>query len=141
MMNTVVLALCCALVACSSSSDDGDGRTKVNQANPCVTPGATYLQMTNKIDGTCPDVPDQVINISNDGTLANEISCDKVEQDGCRAHNTGCVTKSGKCNASATFSTTFADDGSSASGLLTMTVECEDGSGCVGTYETSMERQ
>jgi hypothetical protein len=131
------------LLGCASSSDDDDnGDTGFVKANPCATPGATYLESFTTVSGDCGDVPAQIINIGNDGTVpASGLTCQKLEQDGCRAHDTGCQSTVNGCTGKVTTDVTFADDGATASGLLSMTVSCSDGSTCAGTYEVSAERQ
>lgn len=140
MVRFITLACCLGLIACSSDGDDD--KPKTSNANPCATPGATYLQTSTVIDGNCGDIPAQIINIGNDGTLSEDpIQCDRIEQDGCRAHNTNCVLRTADCTNTFTFTTTFEDDGSSASGLTTMKISCKDGSSCLGTYSVEMVRQ
>jgi len=128
-------------LACSSGEDDGPG---TSQANPCATPGATYVQSFTTVAGNCGDLPDIIVNIGNEGTVTTDspIACDKVEQDGCRAHNTGCRSRADNgCNLKSTFETEFEEDGSSASGIMTVVVSCPDGSSCAGTYEYTFTRR
>ena len=135
-----VAVLAASLVSCGG---DPDPAPEEALANPCATPGATYFQTFTTISGDCGDIPAQIVNIGNDGTVpaAEGVSCQKVEQDGCRAHNTGCSVTMDGCTTTATTDVTFADDGSSATGMESVTIRCTDGSSCSGTYEVAMERR
>lgn len=144
MKKTVILLAAILAIAACSSKDKEDTGPGTTEANPCATPGATYLTTYTTVSGNCGDIPDNVSNINNDGTITtdSQTSCDKVEQDGCRAHNTGCRSKADNgCDVKNTFTTTFEDDGSSASGISTVTVSCPGGSSCSGTYEYTMTRR
>lgn len=118
----------------------GSGPTK---ANPCATPGATYLEhYVEHSGGTCGALTDTIVNIGADGTLASSspVTCDDVEQTGCTAHDTNC--KGAAVNGitcSDTFSNTFSSDGSGASGIATIT--CTGSTSCVSTYDITMTRQ
>ncbi|MCA9597704.1 MAG: hypothetical protein KC776_30535 [Myxococcales bacterium] len=128
------------LVACSGGTDDGGGAA-TNKANPCATPGATYLVHCSEQSGDCGSIPDSVTNIGSDGTVANPIKCARIEQDGCTARDTDCKQSANGCNISSTFKTTFAQDGSSATSLNTISVTCSDGSFCTSTYACTLTRQ
>jgi hypothetical protein len=67
--------------------------------------------------------------------------CEDLEQDGCTGRGTNCVFRTDDCKNTYTFSTTFTKDGATAEGVMTMNITCQDGSGCVGTFKTSYERQ
>jgi len=121
------------LLACSSN---------VEQANPCATPGATYYQHSTELSGNCGSMPDVIVNINQDGTITfpSNISCATQEQNGCTAHDTDCSFGNGDVSCQESFDTTFADDGSSANGLLTLS--CDNGSqSCISTYSISMTRE
>jgi hypothetical protein len=121
------------------------GLETTNKANPCATKGATYLfHSVENPSGTCGQTPDQIVNINADGTLATALSCTEITQNGCVARDTDCVTtsKDGQTTCYATTSVTFADDGASASGLIS--IRCSstaDSSSCSSTYGVSARRQ
>src|SRR5262249_46122489 len=132
---------CLSLFACSVDPVEADGGD--HRANPCATPGATYLQTFTTVSGGCGDIPSGIVNIGNDGTVpgSNGVVCERVEQDGCRAHDTNCRSSSNGCMLNETFDVSFASDGSSATGLISVQINCNDGSACSGTYRVSMTRQ
>ncbi len=112
-------------------------------ANPCATPGATYLQSFELISGNCPELPDVILNITEDGLVPDAVGleCQVRGQNGCRAQNSNCVFTDQGCEYTFTTDVTFAEDGSSAEGLETVTVICDDGSSCAGTYRVEAERR
>jgi len=134
--------------ACSSSSDDNEAGGPVElPANPCATPGATYLSHLEQTSGNCPDIADSIINVTEDGKIPSPagVTCQVMEQDGCTAHNSNCKMKvpvnGGSCTFTFTTSVTFEEDGSSASGLETLSGSCSDGSSCSGTFKSTFTRQ
>jgi hypothetical protein len=93
--------------------------------------------------GTCGAIPDQIINIGQDGTVANgaSITCDKKEIDGCTAKNSGCTsTTASGLSCMLNSDVTYAQDGGSASGLETITCT-SGGSTCSSTYSVTAARQ
>jgi hypothetical protein len=132
------LALAVALVALPFAGC-GSGTA---EANPCATPGATYLEhFAEHPGGTCGPITDQVLNINHDGTIDTASpDCDSVTQDGCTARDTNCRTSANGTDCTATTSVTFAKDGSAASGIAT--ISCTAGSSsCESTYDISAERR
>jgi hypothetical protein len=129
MMRAFVLLAACS---CSSST---------NKANPCATPGATYLfHFVEQANGTCGPVPDSIVNINADGTLSSSVSCQTINQTGCTAQDTGCTSSSNGTTCNFTTDVTFASDGSGATGLETFT--CSNGSSsCWSTYAVTAARQ
>jgi hypothetical protein len=126
-----LLGLVTCAVACGASAP-------ANKANPCATPGATYLSHFVELSGgTCGPIPDEIMNINSDGTLPQSLSCQTVTQDGCTARNTDCTTN-GACTV--TTDVTFATDGSSASGLETVSCSTASAS-CTSTYRIGSTRQ
>jgi hypothetical protein len=121
------------LIACGGSSN--------NQANPCATKGATYLATFTEVSGTCGPIPSQVVNVNPDGTItdtSNE-TCASVYQQGCTATRNSCTWSSQGFNFTSTSSVTFASDGASASGIVTLSAS---GAGsCAETYNVSYVRQ
>jgi hypothetical protein len=74
--------------------------------------------------------------------VAMPITCASIEQTGCRAHDSDCKsTTSNGCTADVTFDITFAQDGSSASGLETAVISCPNGQTCASTYQVTSTRQ
>jgi hypothetical protein len=136
----VLLGICVGTVACSSTSGTGPG---TETANPCATPGASYLEsFVEQSGGTCGAIPSEVVNINPNGTLttATPITCAKVTQTGCTAQDTDCTFSSMGYNFTNTFDVTFASDGSSASGVATITGSGNNQS-CASTYNISFVRQ
>jgi hypothetical protein len=128
------------LAACSSNTSGGPAN---EQANPCATPGATYLMsFSEEAGGTCGPVSSQIININSDGTIStpSSVSCANVTQDGCTAKDTDCTETVNGGTATVTTDVTFSSDGSSASGLETLTVT-SNGQSCTSTYQVSATRQ
>jgi hypothetical protein len=145
-MRTFALCFTVLVVGCSGKSGDGRAApppTKNPPPNPCATPGARYLDTFSTISGDCGDIPAGIVNVADDGTIPDITgsSCQKVEQDGCRGHDTGCKIAQNGCTATVTTDVTFADDGSSSSGLETIEIQCNDGSGCSGSYQVSGVRR
>jgi hypothetical protein len=135
-----MLGLLSTLPACSSGSGV---QTFSEQANPCATRNATYLETgTEQPGGTCGPFPSQVVNIGADGslTLPSSISCASFSQDGCTARATDCTFSSQGYDFTETFETTFASDGSSAQGILTIS-GTGHGQTCSSTYDVTMTRQ
>jgi len=119
------------------------GGNAAPRANPCATPGATYLEhFVEGSGGTCGPISDEIININADGTIASttQISCQTESQSGCTAHNTGCSTMTNGTTCSATTDVTFASDGSGATGLETITCSNSSAS-CTSTYTVTLTRQ
>lgn len=135
------LGIVACTVACGSSYTSGPALA--NKANPCATPGATYLSHFVELSGgTCGPIPDEILNINSDGTIpgSQSFSCQTVTQDGCTARDTGCITTTNGTTCTATTDVTFATDGSSASGLET--VSCSNVSTtCTSTYSVSFTQQ
>lgn len=121
------------LAACGKDTD--------NKANPCATKGATYFQhLVEANNGTCGTIPDTIINIGTDGTIpGSDFDCDASTQNGCTARNSGCKTNKDGVNCSTTTSMTFKDDGSSASGLIS--ISCSGAAVCSSTYQATLSRQ
>jgi hypothetical protein len=141
MLKASVVVAVVVLVACGSSSKSSSEQ----QANPCATRNATYLEtFTEMAGGTCGPIAQEIVNIGSDGTISNgaSISCAMTQQDGCTARDSGCTTTtSNGCTATIQTDVTFAADGSSASGLESVTVTCPSGSSCGSTYQVSAQRQ
>jgi hypothetical protein len=112
-----------------------------NEANPCATPGATYLfHFVEHPGGNCGPVPDEIVNVNSDGTLSSSVSCENITQDGCTARDTGCMTSSNGIDCSVTTDVTFAKDGSSASGLETAMCS-NSAASCTSTYDVTATRR
>lgn len=113
------------------------------KANPCTTPGATYfVHAVEANNGTCGVIPDQIVNVSSDGTVAAAagVACDAEEHSGCTTKKTNCKTTSNGVSCSSTSSIEFAKDGSQGSGLLSM--NCSSGAtSCISTYQVVYLRQ
>jgi hypothetical protein len=127
-------------VGCGGSSNGGPSS---EAANPCATPNSTYLEtLTEQAGGTCGAVPSQVINVNADGTIAlpTSITCASATQTGCTARDSGCTFSNQGISFSETFETTFASDGSSAMGILTLS-GMGNGESCSSTYDVSIVRQ
>jgi hypothetical protein len=139
----VVLLIGCSATDSSTSSSG----TRTIPANPCLTTGASYLCHFEVESGNCPSLADQVVNVNPDGTitLSSSVSCTTITVDGCSTHESDChwsYTSGGAgCNYTSTSEITVASDGSSASGLVSMTASCNDGETCAGTYQVSYARQ
>jgi hypothetical protein len=136
------LALLSSLVV-SCGSDSGSGPVD-RAANPCATRGATYYQAAQEISGNCGPIPSQIVNVNPDGTITSDtkVTCAKVTQSGCTARDTDCKWASQGVDFTMTFSTTFADDGSSAMGLMTVSGNGNgNGQSCTSTYSVTMTRQ
>ena len=133
-----------ALGGCSSDSSSAPQHTGTqNRLNACATKDSTYLIHFVEKSGNCGGMPDTVLNTDPAGIAKVESSlCASVTQDGCTERATDCFLDLGNgCTELETYSTTFMQDGSSASSLLTVRIECQDGSGCYSTYEGTMTRK
>ncbi len=130
--------VCILLIGCGDSSHNEEIK-----ANPCATPGATYLQQFIERSGNCGPITDRIINISKNNTIASsseiDLSCANVEQDGCTARDTDCISSSNGITCSNTFITEFAPDGSVAEGVSTISCKSENFN-CVSTYSYNFTR-
>lgn len=128
------LLLPLAIGACSSN---------VEQANPCATPDSTYIQSSVELSGNCGALPNVIVNINPDGTITfpSNISCQTQVQDGCTARDSDCYFGNNGISCQESFETTFAQDGSSAQGLLTLSCSTSNGQNCTSTYSISMVRE
>jgi hypothetical protein len=136
------------VAGCSGTDPAPTSSTKNMPANPCATPGASYLCSFVVESGTCPAIADQVQNINPDGTLvvSSSFSCSAVTVNGCTTNKTNCTTSTKDaqgvtCNSTGNATSTFSSDGSSVNGTESMMVDCSDGSSCNGTYQVSCARQ
>lgn len=117
------------------------------KANPCATNSSTYLvRYADKSGGNCGAIPDTILNISANGSIAGDApKCDASEQDGCTARSTNCEATKNGVDCTFTASVTFSDDGSSASGLETVSCDASTTSNfvsaCLSTYTVTMTRQ
>jgi hypothetical protein len=126
------------LVACGSSQI---------QADRCATPGASYIMhFAEKAGGTCGPVPDQLMNVSSDGTIdatpspGSTYHCSSIDAHGCTLQKNNCAqtnTDGVTCTADSTV--TFTADGSAASGLFS--VSCNGAGACSSVYSASLFRQ
>lgn len=144
-MDRLVILFALGVLGCGSSDSTPKPTDAADapRANPCATPGATYLDTYETVSGTCGDIPANISNIGDDGTVpaAAGLTCSRVEQDGCRAHDTGCRLTQNGCTMNATTDVTFSDDGATATGLISLSISCSDGSSCSGTYQITSQRQ
>lgn len=143
-MNKYLALFVIGFIGCSGADSSSFEQT-TNQANPCATRGATYLLHCDELSGgNCGSISDEIFHINTDGTmpsLSEGITCDDITQDGCTARDTNCRSIVGGCVLTETFVTTFKQDGSSAQSLITLSIRCDDGSGCKSTYECFIVRQ
>jgi hypothetical protein len=126
------------LVACSSNSSG----TSTPSANPCATKNATYLETLTQVSGNCGPIASQVVNISAEGTvvLPAQVTCASLTETGCTTRATDCTLTTQGVTFTETFESTFASDGSSATGIVTLTGSANGGS-CTSTYDITMTRQ
>ena len=139
----VGVGLVLALSGCGGS-DTGRSGPSDAPANTCATKNASYLEtLTELPGGTCGRGSLQSININADGafTSSNPINCEHVSQTGCTATDTGCKFSSQGVDFAETIVTTFTEDGSSASGLLTLSSHHGNGESCASTYGVTLVRQ
>jgi len=124
-------------------ASSGSGPSNTLAANPCATPGASYLEtFAEQPGGTCGTAPSQVLNVNTNGTVTSSVpvSCASTEQSGCTAHDADCAETTNGVTCMVTTDVTFASDGSSATGLETLS--CSNASSsCVSTYTVSAARQ
>lgn len=132
MTKTAWLFAC--FLACGSSAP---------KANPCATPGATYLDhFVEQSGGTCGAIPDTIININPDGTVATtaSVSCATKTQTGCTARDSGCTVTTNGTTCTVTTDITYAADGTSATGLESLS--CTTGNQtCTSSYSVASRRQ
>jgi hypothetical protein len=128
-------AVCTVALLCAC------GRSDVI-ANECVTRGASYLVSYSAVSGNCAPIASEVINVESDGTIAGATPrpCAAVEQDGCTIRKTDCAWSSGGYDYRFTSTLTFAADGSTGSGLLSVH-ESGGAWSCFSTYQLSWIRQ
>lgn len=142
-MRTIsVLALLIGVAACSD--DAGDEPGVPNEVNECATPHATYLQScSERASGTCGPIQDVLVNI--DDPAITSPRCDSITQENCIARASNCRTQHDvdgyTCNRKETYVTTFQPDGSSATAISTIWIECNEGSSCSSTYDCTLTRQ
>ena len=111
-----------------------------NQANPCVTRGASYLVTFTQVSGNCPAIPSTLVTVNQDGSIptAASASC-TVNMNGCTSDN-NCTWSANGFNYTSSSHLTFTADGASASGTATLNVS-GNGTSCVGTYSLTYTRQ
>ena len=139
-LSVLPLAVATVVGACGGSSNS-NGPTQ-RAANPCATRGATYLVTFVQMSGTCGPLASQVINISPSGTVTSAvpITCASGNQSGCMAQENDCTWTANGFSYTATTDTTFAQDGSSATGLESITAT-GNGTACASTYDVTFTRQ
>lgn len=140
MYRIVSTLLTISLISCSSAKTNGSVSQEL--ANPCATRGATYLEIVSELSGNCGPIPETILNINQDGTITSPtpIVCASVSQNGCTARDTDCVFSSQGYIFSMTFETTFSEDGSYASSIVTLS-GTGNGQSCTETYSSTMTRQ
>jgi hypothetical protein len=115
------------------------------QANPCATPGATYLEhFVQDSLSNCGAIPDEIIKINPDGTInvpAGSHSCIAMTTNGCSAQNSGCAGRVSDLDCTITSYITYASDGSGATGLETAHCEAISGGSCSAIYLVTVTRQ
>lgn len=144
-----------AVISCSSkapeiihgASDPTNNFVK-EKANPCATPGSTYsMHWVEQSGGTCGPMNDTTVVINSDGTVddPNDLECSSSVLNGCHIENNDCTSfVTGEYSEEVTISTdvTFSEDGSSAEGIVTMTLEATDGSfSCKSSYSVLYFRE
>lgn len=133
--------LCSILLMVGGCSSSSDNLSITVLANPCATKGATYLEsFSEEPGGTCGAISDQIVNIGQDGTLTQSVSCKRITQTGCTAQDTGCSFTSDGLTCTVNTDITFAEDGSSSSGLESTNCQSSTYS-CSSTYQVSGVRQ
>lgn len=131
------------LVSCGSSgTGSSSSGTTTESANPCATKGATYVETFTQQSGNCGPIPSQVININPDSTVTTsvQISCAIQTQTGCKVQVTDCTWTSQGYMFTETGETTFAQDGSSATGIFSIT-GMGNGQSCSSSYSIEIVRQ
>ncbi len=145
MRTLAVLALLTSLVACSDDGGGGGSEYGVpNEINECATPHATYLQScTERASGTCGAWRDLLVSIDDPSITAAR--CDSISQENCTARASNCRLQfelaGYTCSQKETYVTTFQSDGSSATSIDSLWLECDDGSFCSSTYDCTLTRQ
>ena len=128
------------LVACSSEASTPSATTK---ANPCATPGATYLShFVEQSGGTCGPLADVLVTVNKDGTVTGPpVSCQDRTETGCRTQTTDCTTTSIKgLTCHFTTDVTYTSDGSSGAG--SEVGSCAGGaSTCTSSYQVTVTRR
>jgi uncharacterized protein YceK len=134
------------MLAIVLASGCGSGIT-IEQPNPCATAGATYMETLTQTSGNCGPMPSQVVNISSSGILTLSKSfCATTSESGCTSQDSDCTFSSQVYDFTEAFSLTFAQDGSSASGTLSLSGNgVESGNGvdesCDSSYSVTATRQ
>jgi hypothetical protein len=134
----VLLTLVPSALSCGSSSSSPTSA----KANPCATRGASYLEAFTEESGNCGTIPSELVNVGSDGTLTEStpITCATVSQTGCTARDSDCTFSSMGYNFTETSDVTFTADGSSASGVVTLSGS-GNGQVCTSTYDITFTRQ
>ena len=131
--------LCVSLFACSSRSsgaapDQKDNDVARVRADPCATPGATYLvTLTQLPGGTCGPIANQTVTVGYDGTVPAPGPCGSSTFTGCEEVQHDCYALAMGLTCVMQDDITFVSDGSAASG--SETVSCQEGhESCASTY-------
>ena len=127
----------CLMAAGCSASEEGGA---------CVETGSVYVISSTERSGDCGDleITTTVVNTGSGlyldpgNSLSPGYSPCTEEQSGCTFSGSCRGTGEG-CTLDQVFSTTF--EGSTASGVLTIMVSCDDGSSCSSTYDVHAQRQ
>lgn len=135
MTTKILLVLAMFLTGCG-----GGGST----ANPCATPGASYLEHCVEESGNCGAISDQVVNIGPEGEVmgvgGTAPMCTSMDVVGCVSHGSGCTVTENGATVTTTFQTTFVADGSSATSIASIEITM-GAANCVSTYNCTITRQ
>ena len=146
MKQIILCAIALVIVACSGNNSTPN-QPETIQANTCATSGASYVGVWTDTSGNCGQVPNSVVNISPSGaiSLPDTVTCQSVNTEGCTTQENNCSytasVTGGTCTINYTSTSTFSADGSSASAMASLTMECSDGSSCEGSYSLAYTRQ
>lgn len=142
------LAVILVTVLGCSGTDSNNSGVKSMPANPCATPGASYLCTYSVESGDCPALANQVVNVNPDGTIVvnSSTSCSSLTVSGCTSNMTHCTMSNRDaqgvtCNGTFNGTNTFSSDGVSSTATESMSIDCSDGSFCNGSYQASCVRQ
>ena len=131
--------LAAGAVACAARSND-DGPQRFD-ANPCATSDSTYLfQYRERHGGTCGALSDAILEVGLDHEVFGwSVDCAHRIDEACTNKRIDCRTHHEGRPCWTTKTITYAEDGSSVSGLLENAC-WHDHAWCVSTYDVTGTR-
>ena len=111
------------------------------QPEACLSPGRAYTEVFTRVEGDCPDLPPQALELTPEGTLppGPGETCEEVRTEGCTTANYRCTYLTDTCKLVSSFEASFEADGTKGVGTVNATLTCDGGSWCSAIYRVDFE--